>query len=202
MEKPNVKAMHNSVIIMVLVFGWLQASGPAQEPAEKPATEAALTRACPASTTNRPAKSKPQPKAAHPKEPVSVCVEAKGSAMDLQDFFESYARRQRWRIADERYAEDSWIFSRTLDKDELLLYTKEGPLAGRVHWTEGKAVIQIIVRQQDGGFARVEITARFQGGGDSVDRFAPARESWDLDSNGALEKELVAALEVHLKSLH
>jgi hypothetical protein len=194
--------MHNSVLIVVLVFGWLQGSGSTQEPAEKPVTEAALTRACPASTTSRPPKTKPPPKAAHPKEPVSVCVEAKGSAIDLQDFFESYARRQRWRIADERYAEDSWIFSRTLDKNELLQYAKEGPLAGRVHWTEGKAVIQIIVRQQDGGFARVEISARLQGGGESVDSFAPPRESWDLDSNGALEKELVAGLEAHLKSLH
>jgi hypothetical protein len=71
-----------------------------------------------------------------------------------------------------------------------------------VNWTDGKAIVQVRTRELDGGFSRVEISARFQGSGQNVDRFAPPRDSWDLESNGALEKNLIAALEAHVKSLH
>lgn len=131
-----------------------------------------------------------------------ACLEAKGSALDFQEFFQSHVRAQSWQISGEKIIEDGWIFSRYLNKDELLQFAKEGLFAGRVNWTEGKALIQVETRELDGGFTRVEVTAKFQGGGQSVDRFAPPRDSWDLDSNGALEKNLITALEAHVKSLH
>lgn len=177
----------------------------AQSPDDKPVSEAAVSLARPCSSVAADSKSKDKgkPKSAANRTPSgSACLEAKGSLVDLHEFFQSYVRQQGWRIDDERMAEDSWIFSRYLNKDQLLQFAKEGTYAGRVRWTEGKAVVQITAHELDGGFTRVEVSARFQGEGQNLDRFAPPRDTWDLDSTGALEKSLMAALEAHLKSVH
>lgn len=172
----------------------------AQEPADKPAAPTLIVRQCPAPAAR---KNKTRAKsAAKMEEFASACLEAKGSPLEFQEFFQSYVRAQSWQISDEKIVEDGWIFSRSLTKDELLQCAKEGLFAGRVKWTEGKALVQVRTRELDGGFSRVEIIARFQGGGENVDRFAPPRDSWDLESNGALEKILIAALDAHVKSLH
>lgn len=172
----------------------------AQEPADKPAATASIVRPCwvlPARKNKTKAKG-----AAKIEEFASACLEAKGSPLEFQEFFQSYVRAQSWQITDEKIIEDGWIFSRSLSKDELLQFAKEGNLAGRVNWIEGKALVQVTTRELDGGYTRVEISARLQGHGQSVDRFAPPKDTWDLDSSGALEKILIAALEGHLKSLH
>lgn len=135
-------------------------------------------------------------------EAVSGCLEAKGSTLDIQEFFQSYLRAQSWQFGEEKIVADGWMFVRYLDKDELLQFAKEGVFASRVRWTGGKALVQVTTREIDGGFTRVEITAQLQGNGQNVDRFAPARDSWDLDSTGTLEKNLIAALDAHFRSLH
>jgi len=71
-----------------------------------------------------------------------------------------------------------------------------------VTWSEGKAIIRVSTRELDGGYTRVEVSVHLQGFGQNVDRFAPARDTWDLDSTGLLEKTLIEALEDHFKSLH
>ncbi|HEX4543958.1 MAG TPA: hypothetical protein VH114_12380 [Candidatus Acidoferrum sp.] len=172
----------------------------AQEPTDKPTAAASTVRPCSAPPAR---KNKTKAKgAARVEEFAFACLEAKGSPLEFQEFFQSYVRAQSWQISEERIVEDGWIFSRSLSKDELLQFAKEGPLSGRVNWTAGKALVQVRARELDGGFSRVEISARFQGGGQNVDRFAPPRDSWDLESNGALEKNLIAALDAHVKSLH
>ena len=172
----------------------------AQQPADKASSSAALVRPCPAPPAR---KNKTRAKrGAKAEEFAFACLEAKGSPLEFQEFFQSYVRAQSWPISEEKIVEDGWVFSRSLSKDELLQFAKEGPYAGRVNWTEGKAVVQVQTRELEGGFSRVEISARFQGGGQNVDRFAPPRDSWDLESNGALEKKLIAALEAHVKSVH
>ena len=181
----------------------LAAQTAVQEPADKTATTSSVVRPCPVLPANPARKNKTKSRgAADSKEVGPACLEAKGSALDFQEFFQSHVRAQSWQISGEKIIEDGWIFSRYLNKDELLQFAKEGLFAGRVNWTEGKALIQVETRELDGGFTRVEVTAKFQGGGQSVDRFAPPRDSWDLDSNGALEKNLITALEAHVKSLH
>lgn len=122
--------------------------------------------------------------------------------MNIQEFFQSYVRAQAWRFGEETIIADGWLFARYLDKDELLQFAKEGPFAGRVTWTEGKAVVQVATHELDDGYTRTEISARIQGFGQNADRFAPARDTWDLDSTGLLEKTLIAALEDHFKSFH
>ena len=131
-----------------------------------------------------------------------ACLEAKDSPLNIQEFFQSYVRVQGWRFVEEQIVADGWIFARALDKDELLQFAKEGRLAGHVTWSEGKAVIRVSTRELDDGYTRVEVSAHLQGFGQNLDRFAPARDTWDLDSTGLLEKILIEALEEHFKSLH
>ena len=191
----------HSLALLLVVFSF-EAMASAQEPADKAPSEAALSRPCSSSRLNPSKRDKRKAKsAAQAKESTFTCLEAKGTSVDLLEFFQSYVREQRWRIGDEKIVEDSWIFSRSLDTDELLQFAKEASFAGRVKWTEGKTLVQITAHELDAGFTRVEVSARFQGIGEGVDRFAPPRGSWDLESTGALGKMLIGALEAHVNSL-
>lgn len=202
-EKRSPKPMRSYRFIALFVAGWLAGGAAGQEPAASPASHTSLSRPCYALASNPSKKDRSKPKVdSLSKDLASSCLEAKGAPVDLQEFFQSYVRQERWRIRGEKIAEDSWIFSRFLEKDELLALVKEGRLAGRVKWTEGRAIVQVATHELDAGFTRVEVSAWFRGGGEGQDRFAPPRDSWDLDSNGILEKMLIAALEEHLKSLH
>ncbi len=176
----------------------------AQAPEDGSANSEVLVRPC----SVRPTSSKPSRKnktkgktVANASELGPTCLEVKDSPLNIQEFFQSYVRVQAWRFADEKIVADGWIFGRALDKDELLQFAKEGIFAGRVSWSEGKAVVLVSTRELDDGYTRVEISARLQGFGQSLDRFAPARDSWDLASTGLLEKTLIEALEDHCKSL-
>ena len=163
-----------------------------------------MVRPCaprPTSKPERKGKAKGKTAASLP-EFAPFCLEAKDAPLSIQEFFQSYVRVEAWRFADERVVADGWIFARALDKDELLKFAKEGRFAGRVAWSEGKAVVRVSTRELDDGYTRVEISAHMQGYGENVDRFALARDSWDLDSTGVLEKTLIEALEGHFKSLH
>jgi hypothetical protein len=176
----------------------------AQTPEDKTATSDTLVRPCAVATRAKPGrkdKTKGKPQKASDETP-SACLEAKDSPVNIQEFFQSYVRAQAWRFGQEKVVADGWIFARFLDKEELLQFAKEGPFVGHVNWTEGKALVLVATRQLDDGYTRVEISARIHGFGENVDRFAPARDSWDLDSTGVLEKLLIAALEDHFKSLH
>jgi hypothetical protein len=176
----------------------------AQAPEEGAVHSAVMVRPCALRPTSKPdPKNKTKGKtAAHPPEFTLSCLEAKDSPLNIQEFFQSYVRVQAWSFVDERVVADGWIFARALGKDELLKFAKEGRFAGHVTWSEGKAVVRVSTRELDDGYTRVEISAHLQGFGENVDRFAPARDSWDLDSTGVLEKTLIDALEDHFKSLH
>lgn len=193
-------------LTILLFFSSFETRSAAQEPSEKAATSVASVRPCPADAANskpaRETKKKGKNAAAGSTVVPPACLEARASALDIQEFFQSFVREQSWRIGEEKIAEDAWTFSRYLDKDELLRFSNQGPFAGRVNWTEGRALIQVRTRELEKGFTRVEINARFQGYGQNVDRFAPPKDSWQLESNGTLEKNLISALESHLKTLH
>jgi len=195
-----------AALSLLLFFSTFETQGAAQEPSDKSTASVASVRPCPADSMNsksaRETKKKGKGAAAGSNEIPPACMEVQTSALDVQDFFQSFVREQTWRIGEENVAEDAWSFYRYMDKDELLRFSKEGLLAGRVNWTQGKALIQVRTRELEKGFTRVEVTARFQGYGQNVDRFAPPKDSWQLGSNGTLEKSLISALESHLKSQH
>ena len=176
-----------------------------QAPEDGSANSAVMVRPCAAHPTGPKPYRKNKTKgkaAANPSEIPVACLEAKDSPLNIQEFFQSYVRVQAWRFVEEQIVADGWIFARALDKDELLQFAKEGRFAGHVTWSEGKAVIRVSTRELDDGYTRVEVSAHLQGFGQNLDRFAPARDTWDLDSTGLLEKILIEALEEHFKSLH
>lgn len=177
----------------------------AQAPPDKTTGGTVILRPCPAIPGSSKPASKDKPKrkgaVAHLNEPAPACLEAKASALDIQEFFQSFVRTQGWNIGEEQGTEDLWTFARYLTKEELLRFAREGLFAGRVNWRDGRTLVQVRTVELDGGFTRVLVSARFEGYGQSVDQFAPPKESWHLDSNGSLENSMVSALEAHFKSL-
>lgn len=191
-------------LVLFLLEPSLERRASAQAPEDKDAGSASI-RPCverePRSRSARKDKGKAKGRASS-EEAAIACIEARDSALNTQEFFQSYLRAQTWRFGEEKIIADGWIFARYLDKDELLQFAKEGPFAGHVAWTAGKAVVLVTTRELDDGYTRVQVSAHMQGFGQNVDRFAPARDFWDLDSTGLLEKTLITALEDHCKSVH
>jgi hypothetical protein len=130
----------------------------------------------------------------------SACLEVRSKAIDVQEFLQAYGREQKWNLSDEHVAEDAWTFSRRLERDELLRDTQNDANTDRINWTFGVAFVQAKTTELDEGFVRVQIAARFQGYGQSLDRFAPQKEFWPLSSNGSLEKLLISTLEMRFKN--
>jgi hypothetical protein len=177
-----------------------------QNPPDQPAAETAIVRPCPVPPSNskseRKDKAKPKDAPATMTETVPGCLEAKATALEIQEYLQSFVRDQRWKIADEKSGEDGWTFSRYLDKDELVRFKKEEAFTGRVIWRDGKAFVQVSTSTAAGGFTRVQVAVKLQGYGENGDHFAPPQDSWQLMSNGTLESNIIAALDTHFKSLH
>jgi hypothetical protein len=131
----------------------------------------------------------------------NACLEVRSASLDIQEYLQAYAREQKWNIADERVAEDTWTFARILESKELLSATKSNSGNSRMAWTSGKALVKVWTEELEGGFTRVSISASFVGYGQNADQFATQRQSWPLDSNGSLEAQLISALETHFRTL-
>jgi hypothetical protein len=128
------------------------------------------------------------------------CLEVHSTTLEVQEYLQAYGREQKWNLGDEHVAEDAWTFSRKLERDELLRCTQNDANSERVNWSSGLAFVQVKTAELDEGFVRVQIAVRFQGYGQSLDRFAPQKEFWPLSSNGSLEKQLISVLEMHFKN--
>jgi hypothetical protein len=218
LEKRNGKRLENArghslilfltALALLLFLPAFETQAATQAPPEKTPAETAIVRPCPAA----PANSAPAPKdkkkgkitpgdapgAAPGAAP--ACLEAKATSLEIQEFLQTYAREQKWNIGDGRSSESGWTFSRILEKEELLQFAKEPP-ASRVSWTGGKALVQVRTTDLQGGFTRMQISARFQGHGENADHFAPPQDTWELNSNGTLESAVISALETHFQSL-
>jgi hypothetical protein len=131
---------------------------------------------------------------------VDGCLEVRSTTLEVQEYLQAYGREQKWNLGDEHVAEDAWTFTRKLEREELLRYAQNDANTARVNWTSGVAFVQVKTAELEEGFVRVQIAARFQGYGQSLDRFAPQKEFWPLSSNGSLERQLISALEVHFKN--
>jgi hypothetical protein len=129
-----------------------------------------------------------------------ACLEVRSTALEIQEYLQTYAREEKWNLSGEHVAEDAWTFSRKLEKEELLRYTKNDARTDRVNWTSGVAFIQVNTIELNDGFVRVQVSVRFQGYGQSLDRFAPPKEFWPLKSNATFENQLISVLEKHFKS--
>lgn len=130
-----------------------------------------------------------------------ACLEVRSATLEIQEYLQAYGREQKWNLNDEHVAEDAWTFTRKLEREELLRYTKKDANTDRVNWTSGVVFLQVRTLELDEGFVRVQVSARFQGYGQNSDRFAPQKESWPMSSNNTLENQLISVLQTHYKSL-
>jgi len=96
--------------------------------------------------------------------------------------------------------EDSWMFSRELDKDELLRDITDEAKSKRVEWTGGTVRVHVNTSQLPDGYARTIIRANFRGYGRNLDQFAMHQEYWELDSNNNFENSIVTVLRTHFNA--
>lgn len=126
-----------------------------------------------------------------------ACIELAFSTLEIQEYLQSYARTQQWKISDDQVNEDSWIFSMELNKDELLRDTTEDSRNRGVEWTGGIVRVHVNTVLVPDGYSRTIVRASFQGYGRSTDQFAPQKEYWQLESNNNFENSIVSALRSH-----
>jgi len=176
----------------------------AQEPAQSPAPSA-TTRECsanPVLAASGKKKSTHKTKHPLPPDPLPACVEVKGDALEIQETLQGIARDLQWRIHENRATEDTWTFVRYLNADELEKYADTKVLIEPVEFEDGKAAVLVRTTDLGGGYARVQISAHFEGEGKSTDRtIKQPATSWPLNSKGALEKEMIDALQSRYQHL-
>jgi hypothetical protein len=159
-------------------------------------------RPCAASwNTSAPrAKKKPPKNAPRELQENPACIELSASTLDIQEYLQFDLRNQHWAIVEEHLTEDSWTFSLAMSKDDLLGATRAGSSSVRVEWRSGTALVQISSSALADGFTRTVVRARFRGYGEALDKFAPQREHWELESNGTLEASIVSTLKARFKA--
>jgi hypothetical protein len=183
------------IFLLAGALTWLLAAPPRQSPAPKP-----VVRPCGDSWNdsgsntkkNRPKNSKKQ---AHPK--TGACIELAFSALEIQEYLQSHAREEQWKISGDQMTEDSWTFSLELNKDELLRDISGDSKNNRVEWVAGTVRVHVNTARLPEGYTRTIIRASFRGYGRSLDQFAPQKEYWELESNNNFESAIVFALRAH-----
>jgi hypothetical protein len=123
------------------------------------------------------------------------------SALEIQEYLQSYARTQQWKISESGLTEDSWTFSLELDKDELLRDTMEDSNKKRVEWTGGTVRVHVNTVQLPDGYSRTIVRGSFRGYGRSTDQFAAQKGYWELDSNNNLENSIVSVVRTHFTAV-
>lgn len=197
--------MRISLLFTALLFccGTLQAQ--AQTAPASPAGATTATRPCSANPVLTPGgKERGSQKAKHPlpAEPAPACIEVKGEGIEIQEFLQSTAREQGWRIGENRVSDDTWFFVRYLDPDELEKYADTKVLIEPIQFTSGKAAVTLRTTDIGEGYMRVQIMVQVQGEGMTVDKVLGQPGSvWRLKSKGVLEQELVTALRQGYKPL-
>jgi hypothetical protein len=183
------------IFVVLGAFTWFFAVSTPQGTAAKPAV-----RPCADSWNDSSSNAKKnRPKSATKKthQETGACIELAFSTLEIQEYLQSYARTQQWKMSDDRVNEDSWTFSVELDKDALLRDTTEDSRNRRVEWTGGTVRVHVNTSQLPDGYSRTIVRASFRGRGRSADQFAIQKEYWQLDSNNNFETSIVAALRSH-----
>lgn len=183
------------IFLLAIALTWLLAAPAQQSPAPKP-----VVRPCADSWNdsgantkkNRPKGSK---KESHPE--TGACIELAFSALEIQEYLQSHARDEQWKITGDQMTEDSWTFSLELNKEELLRDISEVSKNNRVEWTAGTVRVHVNTARLPDGYTRTIIRASFRGYGRSLDQFAPQKEYWELESNNNFENSIVSAIQAH-----
>lgn len=160
-------------------------------------------RACSANPVLAPTASKKNAhKSKHPLPPEALptCLEVKGEGIEIQEFLQTTAREQTWRIGENHSSEDTWSFVRYFDPEELEKYADTKVLIEPVKFSSGKAAVTIRTTDLIDGYSRVQISVHFLGEGKSTDKaWGQPTSQWVLNSKGVQEQELVSALQARYK---
>ena len=137
-----------------------------------------------------------------PAESAPTCIEVKGQSIEVQEFLQNTARKQAWRIGENRVSEDTWSYVRYLNPDELDRFADTKVLIEPVSFSSGKAAVTVRTSDLGDGYVRLQISTHFQGEGQSTDKASPQPATlWPLNSKGVLERDLVNALQSGYKPL-
>jgi hypothetical protein len=174
---------------------WVSTAAPQQSPPSKP-----IVRPCADSwneTQSDTKKNRAKGAKKELKKEPGACIELAFSVLEIQEYLQSYARKERWKLTADRLHEDSWTFSLDLDKDELLRNTSADSNPKRVEWKAGTARMNVNTTELADGFTRTIVRASFRGYGRNQDQFAMQKEYWDLESNNAFENSITSALQIY-----
>jgi hypothetical protein len=179
--------------IVLSALMWVFTASPRQSPPSKP-----IVRSCADSwndTESDTKKSRSKGAKKELKKEPGACIELAFSVLEIQEYLQSYARKERWKITADQLNEDSWTFSLNIDKDELLRDTSADSSPKTVEWKAGSARVNVNTADLADGFTRTIVRAKFRGYGRNQDQFAMAKEYWDLESNNAFENSITSALQ-------
>jgi hypothetical protein len=185
-----------------LLFGvlmWLSAGSAQQSTAAKPVVKPCADSWSDSGSQAKKHRPKSSTKKAH--QEAGACIELAFSTLEIQEYLQSYARTQQWKVSESAVNEDSWTFSRELDKDELLRDTTEDSNKKRVEWTGGTVRVHVNTVQLPDGYSRTIVRGIFRGYGRSIDQFAIQKEYWELDSNNNLENSIVSVVRTHFTAI-
>ena len=205
-RKRNGLASRAGLIFLIVLLAVVQASSLVPSTSAQPQRSASAnkwtTRDCkPASRSSKSADRKSKSKkSAASADSADSCLEVAAGSLEVQERLQTIVRENRWSLSEEDTDESSWTFSVQLTKDELVADTKPDSAAEQLQWTGGKASVFVQTTDLPDGYTRLTIKSRFDGFGESQDKFAPERAFWKLKSNGRLEASLIDALRTRLKN--
>jgi hypothetical protein len=197
--------LYCSLVTLSLIFAAFYMALPVfsapQDTKDKSPQASEFTRSCtPVIAKTKPAKSATRP-AMSPSDPsegeLRDCLEVQATPIEIREFLQSLAPKQRGTTTQQQTSGDLWTFVRHLEKDELSQFAKTDIVGGRIMWTEGKALVAVKTEKRADDFTRVQITARFQGRGQTSLPLARPTDWWPLASKRTLEGSMIAALESH-----
>jgi hypothetical protein len=183
------------IFLLVGSLTWLSAASAPQSAAAKPVVRPCADSWNDSSSNAKNNRPKRPTKKAH--QETGACIELVFSTLETQEYLQTYARTQQWKISGERITEDSWTFSMELDRDELLRDTSEDSRSKKVEWIGGTVRVHVNTTQLPDGYSRTIVRASFRGYGRSADQFAMQKDYWQLDSSNNLENSIVSALRPH-----
>jgi len=183
------------IFLLASALIWLLAAPAQQNPVPKPVVRPCADSWNDSGLNSKKNRSKSSKKEKRPE--TGACVELPFSALEIQEYLQSHAREEQWKIIGDQMTEDSWMFSLELGKEDLLKDTTEVSKKKRVDWDAGTVRVYVNSAQLPDGYTRTIIRASFRGYGRNEDQFAMKREYWELESNNSFENSLVSALQTH-----
>ena len=191
----SVRLGFKMIFLLASALTWLLAAPGQQSPAPKAVVRPCVDSWNDSGSNSKKNRAKKSKKDTHPE--TGACVELAFSALEIQEYLQSHAREEQWKITGDQMTEDSWTFSLELGREDLLRGTTEDSKKKRVDWNAGTVRVHVNSARLPDSYTRTTIRASFRGYGRSEDQFAMKQEYWELESNNSFENSLISALQAH-----